>query len=74
MENTRPYKAGKSLARSIIEMINLMYQNATAEKFILALHHEILKEMERRKIRSDHKVESEYMKRRGQVILGNHEP
>jgi len=49
-KGSRPYKSGKALAKSLIEMVNLMYQNHTAESFLTALYDEISKEMKRRKI------------------------
>lgn len=49
MKNTRPYKAGENLANAITEMVHLMYQNETAEKFLKGLTSNLLKEMERRK-------------------------
>lgn len=49
MKNSRPYKAGLSLAKSVIEMVDLMYQNKTALAFLTALNNRISKELERRK-------------------------
>jgi len=51
IKDTRPYKAGLALAGSIIELVNLMYQNETAEKFFTALYNELLKEMKHRGIK-----------------------
>lgn len=50
MKSTRPYKAGAAFARSVIEMVNLMYQNQTAEKFLTALYEEIQQELKKRGI------------------------
>lgn len=46
----RPHKAGASMARSIIEMVHLMYQNITANRFLTALIHELQQELDRRDI------------------------
>ena len=51
--NTRPYKAGLSLAKSIVELVNLIYQNDTAKKFLIGLQIGLLKEMERRGIKKE---------------------
>ena len=53
IENTRPYKAGVSLARSVIEMVDLMYQNKTAQKFLRGLISTLSKEQQERIIK-DH--------------------
>ena len=47
---TRPARAGIAMAKSIIEMVNLMYQNNTAEKFLVALNTIIAEELNRRTI------------------------
>jgi len=44
----RPHKAGESMAKSIIEMIHLMYQNTTAIRFLVALIHTLEDELNRR--------------------------
>lgn len=33
----RPAKAGKDMGKSIVEIVNLMYQNQTAKQFLRAL-------------------------------------
>lgn len=43
--STRPYKAGEAMAEAIIEMVNLMYQNRTAEKFLIGLNSSIAEEL-----------------------------
>ena len=48
MEKTRASKAGEKLGKSIIEMINLMYQNNTAVNFLLALCRVLSKEKKKR--------------------------
>jgi len=49
--NTRAYKAGALLAESIVEMVNLMYQNTTALNFLRALCEGVTAELDRRKKR-----------------------
>jgi hypothetical protein len=42
---TRAEKAGRAIAKSLIEMINLMYQNNTAYNFTKGLVNELDREM-----------------------------
>lgn len=44
----RPHKAGESMAKSIIEIVHLMYQNTTAIRFLVALIYELDEELRRR--------------------------
>lgn len=44
----RSYNAGKEMAKALIEMVHLMYQNNTAAHFYRGLNEEIDKEMSRR--------------------------
>ena len=44
----RSYKAGKDMAKAIIEMVHLMYQNNTAAYFYDGLSEFILQEMKDR--------------------------
>jgi hypothetical protein len=53
---TRSARAGIAMAKSIIEMVNLMYQNNTAE-FLVALNGLIVDELNRRTIK---KMEEEH--------------
>jgi hypothetical protein len=48
MAEQRSAKAGQDLAKVIIEMVHLMYQNNTAKKFYLGLSDELNKEIRRR--------------------------
>jgi len=47
-EKTRAWKAGESLGKAIIEMIQLMYQKDTALSFLRALCIELNTERDRR--------------------------
>lgn len=49
MSETRAFKAGRMLAKSIIEMIHLMYQSKTALKFMRGLMGVLLVEYDKRK-------------------------
>lgn len=49
---TRSYKAGEALGESIVEMVNLMYQNKTADRFLFGLYNIILDEMIKRKFKA----------------------
>ena len=49
MAETRASKAGRLLAESIIEMVNLMYQKDTALNFMNPLVKLLSSELERRK-------------------------
>jgi hypothetical protein len=49
----RSYKAGKEIAKAIIEMVHLMYQNNTAAHFYRGLSEEIDKEMNRRSLKKE---------------------
>ena len=48
-KTTRGFLAGKQLARSIREMVNLMYQNNTALSFLEGLLHSLITHTETRK-------------------------
>lgn len=52
-KRTRADKAGEAMAKSIVEMINLMYQNNTAFNFLNSLlthlHKDFMRRMEERK-------------------------
>lgn len=50
---TRSYKAGLSMARAIVEMVHLMYQNKTALHFLCGLCSILNKEIVRREIEKD---------------------
>ena len=50
---TRAEKAGQDLAKAIIEMVHLMYQNNTADNFYKGLDKEIQKEKFLRMIKDD---------------------
>lgn len=45
----RGREAGRAMAKTIIEMVHLFYQNNTAKHFYIGLWSELKKEMERRK-------------------------
>ena len=45
---TRAWKAGEALGRSVVESVQLMYQNNTAMNYLKGLHREIEKEIFRR--------------------------
>ena len=45
---TRAAEAGKQMARGIVEMVHLMYQNNTALSFLESLNKGIFAEMKRR--------------------------
>jgi len=49
----RGYKAGTAIAKAIIEMVHLMYQNNTAAHFYKGLDKAIRFEMEIRNVKSD---------------------
>ena len=48
----RPHTAGRNMAKAIIEMVHLMYQNKTAISFYEGLYEEITKEIKRRQNQS----------------------
>ena len=50
---TRAEQAGKKLAKAIIEIVHLMYQNNTAEDFYKGLDKEIQKEKSLRMMKDD---------------------
>ena len=56
---TRAEKAGQEMAKAIIEMVHLMYQNNTAGGFYRGLENEIHKEMALRITKSARKREKE---------------
>lgn len=53
--NERADDAGKALAKAMIEMIHLMYQNNTALVFLRALNNELWKEETKRLAELDKK-------------------
>jgi len=50
MKRTRANKAGRKMARAIIEMVNLMYQSNTAINFLEGIHTVLADESIQRKI------------------------
>jgi len=48
MRKPRAYKAGEDIAKAIIEMVHLMYQNNTANHFYAGLKKKLSEEIERR--------------------------
>ena len=62
----RSYKAGKDMAKAIIEMVHLMYQNNTAAHFYQGLNELIQKEMRDRKLLNGKKSKKEDPKRQDQ--------
>lgn len=48
----RAYKAGENIAKAIIEMVHLMYQNNTAKHFYDGLNKTLSDEIERRHLTS----------------------
>jgi len=49
MKETRAYKAGVVQGKSIIENVNLFYQNRTAIKYMVGLMSVLIPEFKRRK-------------------------
>ena len=48
IKGTRAFQAGVAMGAALVEMVQLMYQNQTAYRFLIGIEHILLMEIRRR--------------------------